>query len=93
MIEGPNTRDQIVFCALDSFLVEVQTKLACSRLSDSGEDVKVKGTRKVGGAGWFPPFFFHVRAFSIQRTGLSQSLEQEKRSWLHTCRACVIASR
>jgi len=25
--------------------------LAFSRLSDSGEDVKVKGTRKVGGAG------------------------------------------
>ena len=24
--------------------------LACSRLSDSGEDVKVKGTQKVGGA-------------------------------------------
>ena len=24
--------------------------LACSRLSDSGEDAKVKGTRKVGGA-------------------------------------------
>ena len=25
--------------------------LACSRLSDSGEDAKGKGTRKVGGAG------------------------------------------
>ena len=24
--------------------------IACSRLSDSGEDAKVKGTRKVGGA-------------------------------------------
>ena len=33
--------------------------LACSRLSDSGEDAKVKGTRKVGG-----PFNFRVRAFS-----------------------------
>ena len=38
--------------------MEVQTKLACFRLSDGGEDAKVKGTRKVGGAGWFPPFFF-----------------------------------
>ena len=26
-------------------------ELACSRLSDSGEDVKVKGTQKVGRAG------------------------------------------
>ena len=26
-------------------------KLACSRLSDSGEDEKEKGTQKVGGAG------------------------------------------
>ena len=26
-------------------------ELACSRLSDSGEDVKVKGMQKVGGAG------------------------------------------
>ena len=51
MIEGPYTRDQIVFCALNSFVVEVQTKLACFRLSDGGEDAKVKGTRKVGGAG------------------------------------------
>ena len=25
--------------------------IACSRLSDSGEDAKEKGTRKVGGAG------------------------------------------
>ena len=31
--------------------------VACSRLSDNGEDAKVKGTRKVGGAGspQFPP--------------------------------------
>ena len=49
--------------------------IACSRLSDRGEDAKVKGTRKVGGAeksgkrkGQFPPVFFYVRAFSIQRT-------------------------
>ena len=33
--------------------------LACSRLSDSGEDAKLKGTRNVGG-----PFYFRVRAFS-----------------------------
>ena len=26
VIEGPNARDQIVFCAFHSFLVEVQTK-------------------------------------------------------------------
>ena len=29
-------------------------KIACSKLSDSGEDAKDKGTRKVGGAGKCP---------------------------------------
>ena len=43
--------------------------MACSRLSDSGEDAKEKGTRKV-------PFYFRVCAFSIQRTRLSRSLQQ-----------------
>ena len=40
--------------------------VACSRLSDSGEDVKVKGTQKVGRAGKrekegraFNHFFYH----------------------------------
>ena len=67
-------------------------ELACSRLSDSGEDVKLKGTRKVDWAGKrkmegvessaapplpsFLPFYLRVRAFSIQRTRLSRSLEQ-----------------
>ena len=45
--------------------------LACSTLSDSGEDAKEKGTRTVGG-----PFYFRVCAFSIQRTRLSRSPEQ-----------------
>ena len=64
--------------------------LACSRLSDSGEDAKVKGTRKVGGAGKkggkkekeaasplpsFLPFYFRVSAFSIQLTRPTRSLE------------------
>ena len=31
------------------FSREISGPRACSRLSDSGEDVKVKGTRKVGG--------------------------------------------
>ena len=59
--------------------------LACSRLSDSGEDAKVKGTRKVRWRGEkgeapslpsFLPFYFRLRAFSIQRAQLSRSLEQ-----------------
>ena len=65
--------------------------LACSRLSDSGEDGKVKGARKVGGGGGggggrkkeaaFPlpsllPFYFRVSAFSIQLARTTQSLEQ-----------------
>ena len=61
-------------------------------LSDSGEIPKVKGTRKVGGAGkekkWdkaTPPLpslilsvLFSVRAFSIQRARLSRSQEEAK---------------
>ena len=74
----------------------LEPSLACSRLSDSSEDAKVKGTRKVGGArkrkkegipalplfSFHPCFysFFHVRAFSIQRTRLSRSLEQASSS-------------
>ena len=63
-------------------------KTSSSRLSDSGEEAKVKGTRKVGGMGKrekeapalpsFLPFYFRVRAFSIQRPRLSKSLEQAK---------------
>ena len=53
-------------------------EIACSRLSDSGEDAKEKGTRKVGGAGKSPrsSHFPPVCAFSIQWTLLSRSLEQ-----------------
>ena len=62
----------------------VRTSLACSRLSDSGEDAKEKGTRKVGkkkkGRESFLPFYFRVSAFSIQRTRLSRSLEQTRTS-------------
>ena len=49
--------------------------LACSRLSDSGEDAKKKGTRKVGGAEIF------VLAL-IQGTRLSRSLEQANLLWV-----------
>ena len=48
-------------------------EVACSKLSDSGEDAKVKGTRKVGS---FLPLYFRHRALSIQRAQLSRSLEQ-----------------
>ena len=50
------------------------TYLACSRLSDSGEDAKGKGTRFPSFLPFF--FFFRVCAFSIQQTRLSRSLEQ-----------------
>ena len=53
--------------------------VACSRLLDSAEDAKVKGTPKVGRRGKgksFLPFYFRVRAFSIQGARLSQSLGQ-----------------
>ena len=61
------------------------SKIAFSRLSDCGEDAKVKGMRKVGGAGKkrkkeatpslpsFLPFYFRVRVFSIQQARLSPS--------------------
>ena len=63
--------------------------IACSRLSDSGEDAKVKGTRKVGGSKKrkrkgaalplpsFLPFYFRLRAFAIQQALLFLSLEQD----------------
>ena len=64
--------------------------LACSSLSDSGEDAKNwRGWKKEEGREREPviisaapslpsflPFYFRVRAFSIQRTRLSRSLEQ-----------------
>ena len=55
--------------------------ITCSRLSDSGEDAKVKGTRK---GQWrqkgnsFLPLYVHVHAFSNMRTGLSQRRVQKR---------------
>ena len=52
--------------------------VACSRLSDSGEDAKVKGTRKVDGAGKNakegkePPFLSPVSSRFIFYFALSQ---------------------
>ena len=40
-------------------------KIAFSRLSDSGEDAKVKGTRKVGGAKKFPVSFRFIFVFAL----------------------------
>ena len=68
--------------------MRVCSVIACPRLSDSGEDAKVKGTRKVGGSEKrkrkktapslpsFLPFYFRLRAFAIQRALLFRSLEQ-----------------
>ena len=50
--------------------------IACSRLSDSGEEAKAKGPALPS----FLPFYFRVRAFSIQRPRLFKSLEQAKLS-------------
>ena len=66
-----------------------------SKKTFSGDDAKLKGARKVGGAGKkekegrglglgltarplpsFLTFYFRVRAFLMQRTRLSRSLEQ-----------------
>ena len=67
----------------------------CSRISESVGKTRKKGARKVSGAGKrkkekgrdrvlsspsFLPFYFRVRAFLIQRTRLSRSLEQAS-SW------------
>ena len=78
-------------------LLEARILLACSRLSDCGEDAKEKGTRKVGGA--LSPVstcFIFVFAFSIQRTRLSRSLEQARFLWvlifsigLHCLQGCL----
>jgi len=55
--------------------------VGCSRFSDSGEHAKVKSTQRVGGVEKeekesFLPFYFCLRAFSIQQARLSRSLEQ-----------------
>ena len=47
VIEGPNARDQIVFCAFHSFLVEVQTKadymyMWCVR--NNNLDIRIAGS-------------------------------------------------
>ena len=73
--------------------------IACSKLSDSGEDAKEWGRREGGrhakrwrngkkekGKKPFPPvfFFFHVRAFSVQRTRLYRSLDSFLPSFILT---------
>ena len=62
-----NQTDKQISKHLLVFVRVFVSSVACSRLSDSGEDAKEKGTRKV---------YFRVGAFSIQRTRLSRSLEQ-----------------
>ena len=62
-----NQTDKQISKHLLVFVRVFVSSVACSRLSDSGEDAKGKGTRKV---------YFRVGAFSIQRTRLSRSLEQ-----------------
>ena len=44
-------RLQLIYTRIFRHDSTVMIRLACSRLSDSGEDAKGKGTRKVGGAG------------------------------------------
>ena len=62
---------------VEKFAAFSPVELACSRLSDSAEDAKVKGTRKVAPSlPSFLPFYFRLRAFSTQRAQLSRSLEQ-----------------
>ena len=59
------------------FFIPVIVKyITCSRISFSGEEAKEKGRRKVALPS-FLPFYFHVCAFSIQQTRLSQSLQQD----------------
>ena len=55
VIEGPNARDQIAFCAVHSFLVEVQTKLAThSRcMQNSNLEIKIAGDNPC-------PFFLKI---------------------------------
>ena len=45
----------VMFVGIEFTREALELEIACSRLSDSGEDAKVKGTRS----------FFHVRAFLI----------------------------
>ena len=55
--------------------------ITCSTLSDSGEDAKVKGTRKGGSGGKkeiVVSLYFHVHAFSNMWTRLSQRWVQKR---------------
>ena len=64
--------------------------LACSRLSDSGEDAKVKGTRKVGGAKKGKPLLSSVSSrftfvFALSQFSGLNYLEAWNRLWFfHT---------
>ena len=51
VIEGPNARDQIVFCAFHSFLVEVQTNagywlhtLYMRRVRNNSLEIRIAGS-------------------------------------------------
>ena len=46
----------VMFVGVEFTREALKPEIACSRLSNSGKDAKLKGTRKV---------FFHVRPFSI----------------------------
>ena len=61
----------MVYKSIDVQSSKATESLACSRLSDSGEDLKVTGKGKV----LF--FFFHARAFS-RRTRLSRLLRLKR---------------
>ena len=77
----------------------IAAPLACSRLSETREDAKVKGTRagrekEKGRAA--PPlpsflhFYFRIRAFSIQGTRISRSLEQATAPPFFVYKLCLV---
>ena len=65
---------KVIFSRLFQLISVCASHLAqCQpRLSDSGEDTKVKGTQKVGGAGKRPPLLSPVSSHFIFMFGLSQ---------------------
>ena len=56
-------------------ILRIYLELSCSRLSDSGEDAEVKGTRKVGGAKkLFPVSFRFILVYALSQISGSDYL-------------------
>ena len=68
----------VMFVGIEFTHEALELGIACSRLSDSGKDAKVKGTRK---SFFSCSRFFNPRGISLQ--GLTRSPPSERRALLY----------